>query len=255
MPAIWPVLCPMGFHQSNETNSNFPLQHGSVHDSVYRWHTPDGRLPRSSGVPLGNPDIPAKKSEIYHQCSQVNNDTNLGHRVPGPTSELNNFTTKVARRETPPYQVWGKSNPPEIRCDSTAAGTDNSKTECSFPGSAACSVVLLVPTRRPTESPKEQQSELQSSSVTISATSRRTLLVEREIGTLKQQSLPSPPGNYGHRVRCISVGLGAVCNGTRTGGPWTQLEKKMHINCLELLVATLALKSLEKDQTGIAVLL
>ena len=48
---------------------------------------------------------------------------------------------------------------------------------------------------------------------------------------------------------------GAVCNGTRTGGPWSQLEKQMHINCLELLAATLALKSFVKDQTGIAVLL
>ena len=35
MPAIQPVLCPMGFHQSDEINSNFPPQHGSVHDSLY----------------------------------------------------------------------------------------------------------------------------------------------------------------------------------------------------------------------------
>ena len=50
-------------------------------------------------------------------------------------------------------------------------------------------------------------------------------------------------------------GWGAVCNGTRTGGPWSQLEKQMHINCLELLVASEALKSFLKDQTRIAVLL
>jgi len=35
---------------------------------------------------------------------------------------------------------------------------------------------------------------------------------------------------------------GAVCNGTRTGGPWSQLEQGMHINFLELLAATLAVK-------------
>ena len=50
-------------------------------------------------------------------------------------------------------------------------------------------------------------------------------------------------------------GWGAVSNGTRTGGPWSQSEKQMHINCLELLAATLALKSFVKDRTGIAVLL
>ena len=50
-------------------------------------------------------------------------------------------------------------------------------------------------------------------------------------------------------------GWGAVCNGTRTGGPWSQLEQQMHINCLELLAATLAVKSFVKDQKGISVLL
>jgi len=41
-------------------------------------------------------------------------------------------------------------------------------------------------------------------------------------------------------------GWGAVCNGTGTGGPWSQLEQGMHINWLELLVATLAVKTLLK---------
>ena len=50
-------------------------------------------------------------------------------------------------------------------------------------------------------------------------------------------------------------GWRAVCNGTRSGGPWSQLEKQKHINCLELLVTTLALKSFVNDQTGIVVLL
>ena len=170
-------------------------------------------------MPLGTPDIHANKSGIYHQCSQVNNDTNPGYRIPGPTSELNNSTTKVARREIPPYQGGATSNPPEITCDNPTAGIDNRETECSFPGSATCSVVLLVPTRRPTESPEEQQSELQCSSITISASSRRALLVARETGTLEQQSPPSPPGNYSYQVICISAGSGAVCNGTRTRGP------------------------------------
>ena len=42
-------------------------------------------------------------------------------------------------------------------------------------------------------------------------------------------------------------GWGAVCNGVRTGGPWSQSEQQLHINCLELLAATLAVKSFLKD--------
>ena len=50
-------------------------------------------------------------------------------------------------------------------------------------------------------------------------------------------------------------GWGAVCNGVRTGGPWSQSEQQLHINCLELLAATLAVKSFLKDQEGSSVLL
>ena len=50
-------------------------------------------------------------------------------------------------------------------------------------------------------------------------------------------------------------GWGAVCRGTRTGGPWSQEEQEMHINCLELLAATLAVQSFLKNQVGVSVLL
>ena len=50
-------------------------------------------------------------------------------------------------------------------------------------------------------------------------------------------------------------GWGAVCNGTRTGGPWSHSEQGMHINCLELLAAILAAKTFLKGQIGQSVLL
>ena len=50
-------------------------------------------------------------------------------------------------------------------------------------------------------------------------------------------------------------GWGAVCNGVSTGGSWTPQEQLLHINCLELLAADLALKSFLKDQQRVAVLL
>jgi len=50
-------------------------------------------------------------------------------------------------------------------------------------------------------------------------------------------------------------GWEAVCNGTRTGGPWGHPEQGMHIICLELLAATLAVKTFLKNLTGMTVLL
>ena len=40
-----------------------------------------------------------------------------------------------------------------------------------------------------------------------------------------------------------------------TGGPWSRQEKSLHINCLELLAATLALKTFLKDQENKRILL
>ena len=48
-------------------------------------------------------------------------------------------------------------------------------------------------------------------------------------------------------------GWGAVCNGVRTGGPWTPEERPMHINCLELLAAFLAVKCFAKDKTNLTI--
>ena len=50
-------------------------------------------------------------------------------------------------------------------------------------------------------------------------------------------------------------GWGATCNGIRTRGPWSPQEQTLHINCLELLAATLAIQSFAKEKSGITILL
>ena len=51
------------------------------------------------------------------------------------------------------------------------------------------------------------------------------------------------------------MGWGATSQNQRTGGPWSQAESNMHINCLELLAATLAMKTFLKNKTRMSVLL
>ena len=50
-------------------------------------------------------------------------------------------------------------------------------------------------------------------------------------------------------------GRGGVCNGVRTGSPWSPQEQQVHINCLELLAAHLAVKCFAKDKTNLTNLL
>ena len=49
------------------------------------------------------------------------------------------------------------------------------------------------------------------------------------------------------------LGWGAVCQGVRTGGLWSQTEGKNHINYLELLAAMFAVKAFTKDRRNILI--
>ena len=51
-----------------------------------------------------------------------------------------------------------------------------------------------------------------------------------------------------HRDRRLSKRLGAYCQGISTGGPWCLEEKRLHINCLELLAGSFAIQTFTKDK-------
>ena len=48
------------------------------------------------------------------------------------------------------------------------------------------------------------------------------------------------------------TGWGAACQNQRTGGAWPKKEQKIHINCLELLAATLAVQTFAKSRTKLS---
>ena len=48
-----------------------------------------------------------------------------------------------------------------------------------------------------------------------------------------------------------TTGWGALCHGMRTGGPWSWTESQMHINCLELLAESLAIKSFTRGKKNV----
>ena len=52
-----------------------------------------------------------------------------------------------------------------------------------------------------------------------------------------------------------NLGWGATSQGIRAGGPWSRTESKMHINCLEALAASLAVKCFVRDSRSVTVLL
>lgn len=51
------------------------------------------------------------------------------------------------------------------------------------------------------------------------------------------------------------LGWGGVCQDIRIGGPWLESEKHLHINALEILAVTYAVKAFVKNKTNLVVLI
>ena len=62
------------------------------------------------------------------------------------------------------------------------------------------------------------------------------------------RAILSTPPDLVIETDASKIGWGAACQGVRTGGLWSQKEKKLHINCLELLAGSFAVKSFTNDR-------
>ena len=103
--------------------------------------------------------------------------------------------------------------------------------------------------------PGRQFPKLPVNSQTISSGSGGLAVVDTTSNILewKEPNLPSLQDD--DRLRCLSSGWGATCKGISTRGPWSPQEQTLHINCLELLAATLAVQTFVKEKSGISILL
>ena len=76
----------------------------------------------------------------------------------------------------------------------------------------------------------------------------RTFLVDRKFKALQWKVPYFVSNRLVHINRCINQRVGCTCQGTSTGGPWSQEEQKAHINILELKSVHLAILTFKKFQ-------
>ena len=61
------------------------------------------------------------------------------------------------------------------------------------------------------------------------------------------RAILTPPPDLVIETDASQQGWGAVCKEVRTGGLWSQYERLLHINCLELLAGAFAVKCFTKN--------
>jgi len=240
----WPVMCTMGIHQGNETSGHLPTNHRSPHGYLHRRHTPDGRISRAGDTLSRSTSLPADRARVHYQCTQVI-DNPFQIKFLGLLVD----STTLQWRETPPHQVGSEPDPEERSGDSTPTGSNNRETACNIPSSPPSSLVLSFPSKGFTEGTEQQQSRLHCIHNPVPSSQ---VVVAGETHSMEWQGPGSPEGNSGDTVRCITAGMGSSVHWNQD---WNQVEQEMHINCLELLAATLAVQTFLKDQTAVSVLL
>ena len=94
------------------------------------------------------------------------------------------------------------------------------------------------------------------SEVQLSPQAREELVWWRDsLMAWNRKALVNGDPNLAMETDASLLGWGAVCNGVRTGGLWTQSERLLHINCLELMGGAFAVKAFTQHKTQVRVLL
>ena len=177
------------------------------------------------------------------------------HRIPGSDDQYNQHgaTTPVTQNKN---DSGGVSEIAEGRgylgsCLSTPIGENEHDSMRDSPSSS----VLPPLTDGTIQHAREEHSELRFTGEFGDNLSRGAELVGHTNVQMEWEINLQDGGRPDDQLRCILDRLGSLLSLPNDGGPWLAEEAGMHINCLEWLAATLAVKSFTKDQTRTSILL
>ena len=241
----------MGFHQGDEGHSDVAQVMGNQDYHLHRRYPNNGGVSSASITTSGGADSHPGMSGIYHQYQEVGSDPHTGNRIPGHDGEFQYLTGQSPSRQKETDLFRGH---PDIQYDlavSSPTVSLSGETQCSNPSCSSSSTLLLQPSAGFTSSNQDYDTLL-----SLSQASQEELSWWKEqLPKWNGKPLRQSPAQVTISSDTSQLGWGAVCAGTQTGGAWSVQEQSMHINSLELLAATLAVKTFLKDASGISVLL
>ena len=192
---------------------------------------------------------------VHHQHGEVSDDPQPYHRVPWPHSELNHYEPKPPTTKDKANLSGGLKTIQRENHFSSQLSTIARKDECDGVRDPPAPLFYR---------------HLQ---MALSNTLERSNQNYEALMTLPTESLDELDWWNNHMLKwngkslikkeidltidsdASLTGWGAHCSYQSTGGAWSCQEATMHINCLELLAAILAVKSFAKLKSRISILL
>ena len=214
LPAIWPVVSPMGLYQDHEANSDNPQVLGPKDDHIHRRHPDHGRLTICSKGAHSCSDLPSRKSRFHSQLPQIPSEPHTGNRNPGLHSELCCHGNQSAGQQNQTSPLRGKETPGSGRLQGHSLVTPPGQTEpccASYPPSTP---VLQEPTILPSEGVRNERGEGLLSASTADSLSNRG--VEMVAATPYQMEWAGPDCTEPRpddRDRCLHSRVGSTVSG------------------------------------------
>ncbi|XP_028394441.1 uncharacterized protein LOC114518633 [Dendronephthya gigantea] len=142
------------------------------------------------------------------------------------------------------------------KCQTLLSGTEISVRELSkFLGLLTSSIQAIFPAPLHYKHLQRLKNTTMSSTqsyeaiVTLDTTAREEVVWWRDhLQAWNGKALFQQPVDLVIETDASRKGWGAYCEGVSTGGPWCSEEKRLHINCLELLAGSFAIKTFTKDK-------
>ena len=240
LPPLWVSHSPQGVHKVDETSTSGFKTTGYLSNNLPRRYTNYGTIASLSIIPCSFNSEPPGGSGIYSQLQQVPVNPLPEYRVFGFSDQFNQSHPPVTRGET-------QENPKDLPRYSRKDRNFGSRV-IKIPGPPN----LFHPGHFPRPPPLPTSSKAEEHYNDLRAivrghintrfsSPRGSSVVARSPSRVEWQSaIPTPNRPY-NRDRCLSKGLGVS-----TGGPWCSEEKRLHINCLELLAGLFAIKTFTK---------
>ncbi len=193
-----------------------------------------------------NPESP-RKSGICNQLQEIPTCTKSTDRISRFPHRFRSYVTPTTRRKV-------TKNKEAVSAIAKSRAGINSRIikipgpiNLVHPGSISSPSSLQAPP----ETKKcrlEHPKFIRSSSHAQSPSEGGNCLVARPPSELEWPSTVSQASGPSNQNRCVPQRLGAFCEGVSTGGPWCAEEKRLHINCLELLAWSFAIKTFCKTK-------
>ena len=255
VPSIRTLVCPPSVYESDETSSGLSQREGNQINNLFGLSIDYLQLSRDpvSSNQLNPGFVPDTRSD--HQRDQISDDAYPGDCVLGFSSFISKNDHFSPSEKDEENQAGCSSSTAEAPSVDTGNGHLCGKdhgSQSSYQGGSSIPSPASS-TDKQCNITEVQKAYYQRIALTTEARAELQWWAQEASALNQAPVAPQLPDTIIETDASL-VGWGAQHQGCRTEGQWSTEEKQMHINALELLAVSLALKTFVKDKSHLNVL-